>query len=443
VTVSLTPDQDADPVGDRPAADVDTSVRRVVVVGHGIAGVTAADLVRRRHPDCQVDVIGQEEHALYNRMAISRLIYGRSAMQGLYLQPESWYEQRRITSWLNTRARSVDLAAGQVLLATGERLDYDRLILANGSAAVVPAIDGFGRAGTFVLREAGDAIDVRAFAQRHDARRAVVAGAGLLGLEVAYSLHQLGLAVTVLERSERLLHRHVDVTCSALLDRYLEELGIQVVTEAEAGGVAGEGRVEAVVLRDARVLEADLLVVCAGIRPEVELARAAGIDVARGVLVDDRMRTSAPGVYAAGDVAEFGGGVPGLWPIAVEQASVAAVNATGGDERYRPTPPAVILKGVGLDLTAAGDALGGEGDEVVTVAGPNRYAYCRLVVRDGRLAGGLVLDRGADAPALIAAARDRLQVGEDLAALRAGDLTPLAEPAAPPAAGERSLSGTV
>jgi nitrite reductase (NADH) large subunit len=288
-----------------------------------------------------------------------------------------------------------------------------------------------------VLREAGDAIDVRAFAQRHDARRAVVAGAGLLGLEVAYSLHQLGLAVTVLERSERLLHRHVDDTCSGLLDRYLEELGIRVVTEAEAAGVVGDGPLDAVALADGRVLEADLLVVCAGIRPVVELARAAGIDVARGVLVDDRMRTSAPGVYAAGDVAEFAGGVPGLWPVAVEQACVAAVNATGGDERYRPTPPAVILKGVGLDLTVAGDAIGGADDDVITSAGPNRYAYCRLVVRGGRLAGGLVLDRGTDAPALVAAVRDRLPVAEHLDALRAGDLTPLVErPASePPAPG--------
>jgi len=176
------------------------------------------------------------------------------------------------------------------------------------------------------------------------------------------------------------------------------------------------------------VLEADLLVVCAGIRPEVELARAAGIDVARGVLVDDRMRTSAPDVYAAGDVAEFGGGVPGLWPVAVEQAWVAAVNATGGDECYRPTPPPVILKGVGLDLTVAGDALGAPDDEVITSAGPTRYAYCRLVVREGLLVGGLVLDRSADAPALVAAARDRLPVAEHLDTLRSGDLAPFTIP---------------
>lgn len=261
-------------------------------------------------------------------------------MQGLYLQPEAWYEQRRITAWLNTRARSVDVAARQVLLATGDRLDYDRLILANGSAAAVPAIDGFGRPGTFVIRDAEDAIAVRAFAQQHDAREAVVAGGGPLGLEVAYSLHQLGLAVTVLERSDRLLHRQVDVTCSMLL---------------------------------------------AGIRPSVELARAAGIDVGLGVVVDDRMRTSAPDVYAAGDVAEFEGRVPGLWPIAVDQ-----------------------------DLTIAGRVLGDPDDEVISFPGPARYMYCRLVVRAARLIGGLVLDRAGDAQALIAAVRDQLPVEEQL-----------------------------
>jgi nitrite reductase (NADH) large subunit len=434
VTVSLTPDPAGSEAPSGPntaAADVDTSIRKVVVIGHGIAGVTAADLVRRRHPDCDLDVIGQEAHALYNRMAISRLIHGRSAMQGLYLQPETWYKQRRIVSWLNTRARLVDLDARQVQLATGERLDYDRLILANGSTAAVPRIEGFGRPGTFVLRQAGDAIAVRAFAQQHGARQAVVAGGGLLGLEAAYSLHQLGLGVTVLERSARLLNRRVDETCSALLSRYVEELGIQLVVDADAEVVTGPDRVELVGLKDGRNLSTDLLVVCAGIRPDVGLARDAGIAVGQGILVDDRMRTSAPDVYAAGDVAEFGGQVPGLWPVAVDQALVAAVNATGGEERYRPAAQAMILKGIGIDLTVAGvvhpvPTSGAPDDEVVTFSGPARYMYGRLVIRDGKLVGGLVLDRAADAPAVLAAVRDQISVAGRLDALRAGDLTVLA-----------------
>ena len=129
------------------------------MIGNGIAGVTAADHVRRRHPSAQIDLVADEPHHLYNRMGISRLIYGRSAMQGLYLNPDAWYEERGITTWLNTQAARIDRDAREVVLGTGERLEYDRLILATGSSAFVPPIEGFGAKGTFVLRSAEDALD--------------------------------------------------------------------------------------------------------------------------------------------------------------------------------------------------------------------------------------------------------------------------------------------
>src|SRR3712207_2423964 len=154
----------------------DRSIQRVVVLGNGIAGVTAADHLRRRHPLAQIDLVAEEPHHLYNRMGIGRLIYGRSAMQGLYLNPDAWYDERSITPWLNTRARKIDRLTREVVLGTGEKLPYDRLILATGSRSFVPPIAGFGVPGTFVLRPAGDALDLRAFAPRHGARRAAVAG---------------------------------------------------------------------------------------------------------------------------------------------------------------------------------------------------------------------------------------------------------------------------
>jgi nitrite reductase (NADH) large subunit len=391
VTLALTPEKPQRASLSRIADfRADRSVQRVVVLGNGIAGVTAADHVRRRHPLAQIDLVAEEAHHLYNRMGIARLIYGRSAMQGLYLNPDSWYDDHGITPWLNTRAHGINRAGGHVRLGTGEKLPYDRLIIATGSASFVPEIDGFGAPGTFVLRTADDALGLRSFAQRQGARRAVVAGGGLLGLEAAYALHKLGLRTTVLERGDRLLRRQLDTRASELLRAYLEGLGLEILTDAATAGLSANGRVRLAHLTDGTALAADIFLVAAGIKPNIELARDAGLAINRGVLVDERMRTSDPAILAAGDVAEHGGAVDGLWPVAVEQAEVAADNAVGGDKTYGGSIPFTILKVVGVELTSVGRFDEQAGDRVVALEEPGGR-YRKLVIADGRIVGAILL----------------------------------------------------
>ena len=420
VCVSLTPDS-AEGEAETGPASFDPSISSVVVIGNGIAGITAADFVRRRHPECEVHVIGKEPHGLYNRMAITRLIYGRSAMQGLYLLPDSWYEEHRITCWLNTRAQGIDLDRRQVALGTGETLPFDRLILAMGSSSFIPPIPGYGLPGSFPVREAEDAINIRRFVQQHGSRDAVVAGGGLLGLEAAYALQKLGLRVSVLERGDRLLRNQIDERCSGLLASYIGNLGIEVIRHGEAKEIQGKERVERVELTNGTVLPCDVFVVCVGIRPNVELAQAAGLLVKRGVVVDDTMRTSASDVYAAGDVAELEGQVLGLWPTAVSQGEVAAINALGGGESHVRALPVAILKGVGIDLMSVGRFEPKEGDEVIVVEEAKDYSYGKLVVAENRLVGALLLGRPADAPHVLAAVKNEADLTGDIEALRTGD----------------------
>jgi NAD(P)H-nitrite reductase large subunit len=393
------------------------------VIGNGIAGVTAADFVRRGHPDCEVHVVGDESHLLYNRMGISRLIYGRSAMGGLYLLDEQWYPDNRITTWLNTLVAEIDVPGKRVRLGTGERLVWDRLILAMGSRATAPSFPGFGMAGTFLLRQATDAGQIRSFAQSTGARQAVVAGAGLLGLEGAHALYELGLQVTVLERGDRLMSRNIDEQASALVDAYFQRLGIRVLYGASTEAVTGGRRVESVHLADGRTLSCEVFLACVGITPNADLARRAGIAVGRGVLVDDRMTTSVPGVFAAGDVAEHAEQVLGLWPVAAKQGEAAALNALGGDERIVADNPAMILKGVGLELSAVGSVVAGPGDVVVSDQDPRLPSYRRLIVSDGTAAGALVLGHHPDVlAALTAAVKKRQPVDPELLGqLRAGN----------------------
>ena len=432
VTVSLTPQRRA---AARPAAApagrFDPAIKRVVVIGHGIAGVTAADHVRRLHPECELTVVGKEKFPLYNRMGITRLIYGRSAMQGLYLLPDAWYAEHNVSCWLNTRAARIDPGAQSVTLATGEVLPYDRLILATGSASHVPSIPGFGAAGTFVLREAEDAMYIRSYAQDTNARTAVVAGGGLLGLEAAYALLKLGLRVTVLERGRWPLQRQVDERGGAFLRDYLAGLGVQIFVESEVARLAVEdGLVKEAVLRDARALPCDVFLVCTGIRPNVALAKEAGLNVNRGVIVDEHLRTSAPNVLAAGDAAEFHGEIYGLWPACVEQGAIAAANAIGDERTYGGTVPSTILKVVGADLASMGRIAATAQDQVVVFEDVEARRYAKLVVAGGKIAGAILLGFPKEAGLVAAALKSGRDLSAELPALRVGDWSVLEKAAA-------------
>ncbi|MEZ4867291.1 MAG: FAD-dependent oxidoreductase [Caldilineaceae bacterium] len=417
----------------------DKSVKRVVIVGNGIAGVTAADHVRRRHPTCEIHLIGRERHHLYNRMGITRLIYGRSAMQGLYLLPEKWYDDFNITSWLNTHVTTVDPATHEVRLGTGESLTYDRLILTTGSESYVPPIAGYGMAGTFVLRTAEDAMAIRAYVQAQGCRQAVIAGGGLLGLEAAYGLHKLGLEVTVLERSNALLRRQLDERAGQFLHEYLEGLGIHVMMEAETAAVQGsaaqadgkpnghysEPTLQQAILKDGRAVPCDIFLVAAGIRSEVALAESMGLQLNRGVVVDAHMHTSDPYIFAAGDVAEFAGKTYGLWPVAVSQAEVAAANAVAAPEAalatYTETPPVTMLKVVGIDVTSIGRIDQQAADEcVIALEESEVHRYRKLIIVEGKIVGAILLGYPLEAAGVAAAVKRQIDVTPHLADLQAG-----------------------
>ena len=432
VTIGLQPQRRGAPAaGATEAPRGDPAVGRVVILGNGIAGVTAAEQVRKLHPGCEISLVGREKFPLYNRMGITRLIYGRSAMHGLYLLPESWYEDQRIDAWLNTRAERIDLGAHKVLLATGDELAYDRLIIATGSSSYVPQVEGFGAAGCFVLREAEDAMHIRTFAQERHARSAVVAGGGLLGIEAAYALHKLGLRVSVLERGRWPLRRQVDERAGVLLRDYLTGLGLDVLAETELARLAvRDGAVSSAVLKDGRELPCDMLLLCAGIRPNTALAEAAGLKVKRGIVVDEHMRTSSPDVFCVGDAAEFRGEVYGLWPASVEQGTVAAANAVGEARRYGGTVPSTMLKVVGADLASVGRIEPADGDEAIVREDTEARRYAKLLVAQGRIAGAIMIGFPVEAALVTRAVKSAQDVSGQLDALRRGDWRALERDAA-------------
>lgn len=394
IDTKLDPRTLPEPEAEVPAVDLALAaqVKRVVIIGNGAAGMTAADEIRRMSASCSVDIVAREKHQFYNRMGIARLLYGRTAMAGMALHASDWAEKKNVTIWLNTAATSIDRVAHEVTLGTGEKLPYDRLILAQGGSALMPPLPGADLPGCFVLRDAEDAMAIRAWRQTHRCRRAVVVGGGVLGIEAADALRQLDLDVTILQRTSRLMDRQLDARGSAILQRYLEGLGMSVVTNARVERCYGERRLAGVLFEDGNAVEADIMVACAGVQPNVEIARQAGLEVGRGVKVDATMRTSDPDIFAIGDVAELPGSVSGLWAVSVAQGQVAAAALFGREVAPARPNTLVSLKMEGIDVKSYGLIEPGTADqEAIVDAGGDANVHRLLVVENGAVAGAIIV----------------------------------------------------
>ncbi len=402
--------------------------QRYVIVGNGVAGVTAARTIAAADPGAEIQMFSAEPYPYYSRPRLWEYLAGTIGLEDLYFYPPEWYERRGIHVHLGRAVARLDLAHREVLLADGTAVPYDRLLLATGARSFVPPIAGADKKGVFTLRTIDDAQAMRAWAQAGCAR-AIAIGGGLLGLETARALRLLGLEVTVVEMFPYLLPRQLDPQGAAVLATLIQEMGLSIVTGVTTEAILGQDRATGIRLKDGREIPGDLILISAGVRSEVGLAREAGLTVNRGTVVDAYLRTGADGVYAAGDAAEFQGVVYGIIPAAIEQARVAGAHMAGeAVEPYRGTVPSNTLKIVGIDLTSVG-VVSPEGEgyrELRWQDGAGRR-YKKFVLRDGRLVGAILLGDKADAATvsqLIASgvdvsahAHELLEEGFDLKAL--------------------------
>lgn len=384
----------------------------VVIVGYGMAGARLAAELHARDGDRKVTVLGAEPHRAYNRIMLSTLLAGKIGEPDVELAEVAG---QGVDVRTGVAVTAIDRAAREVRTADGDRIGYDHLVLATGSRAMVPPLPGLDPPPDRVVpfRTLDDCRRILAAAR--GARSALVLGGGLLGLEAARGLAARGLDVTVVHPMGHLMERQLDPPAGAVLAGTLAGLGVRTELAVAATAVATAGDRVRLDLADGRALTADLLVLSCGVRPDTALAADAGLAVERGVLVDDRLRTSDRRISAIGDCAQHDGVLTGLVAPAWAQARVVAEVLAGADRltRYRPRPVVTRLKAAGIDLAAMGDATdAGPGDEELTFADPARGTYARLRIRDERLTGAILLgdnpavgtvvqlfDRGAPVPA--------------------------------------------
>lgn len=393
---------------------------QLAIVGNGMAAGRLVDELLRRDALTRyaVSVFGEEPHGCYNRILLNRVLLG-GAVDDITLKTAEWYAEKCVTFHRGATVTRLSPAARRLWTADGREHYFDKLVFATGSVPMVPRVDGVKRPdgslkpGVAVYRTVADVERMRAAARK--GRPAVVVGGGLLGLEAVKGLADLGMHVTLLHLFDTLMNRQVDRTGGAMLRKAVEDLGIAVRTSATTRAVTGDQRAVGVLLGGGETLPAELVVFASGVQPRVDLAKDSDIPTNAGIIVNDRLETGVHGLFAVGECVEHDSRTYGTVQPVYEQCAVLADVLCGkADARYRGSKVHTRLKVVGLEVASLGDIDGKDTDEVIQVIEDRRGVYRKLVVRDGKLAGAVLVGDASAAPGLI----QRFDRGDPLPANR-------------------------
>jgi nitrite reductase (NADH) large subunit len=368
----------------------------LVIIGNGMAAARLCDeLLQRALGRYAIAVIGQEPQLAYNRVLLSSVLAGDVPGSEIVLKSASWWRERGVTLCYGTAAIATDLASRTVTLADGKKFEFAKLVFATGARAIRLPIPGADLPGVLTFRDIGDVDSIARAA--HPGARAVVIGGGLLGVEAACGLAKVGAKVTLVHLMDRLMERQLDPRAAAMLKRTVEKKGVTVLLEVEAASFVGDGHVKAVEFKDGRTVAADMVIVAIGIKPNAELAAAAGLAVKRGIVVDDHLSTNAPDVFAIGECAEHRGICYGLVEPAHEQARVLAERLSGQEVEYGGSVNATHLKVAGVQVFSAGDFLGNKGRDSILLADAGLDTYRKLVIEGEHLVGAVLFGDASDA----------------------------------------------
>lgn len=404
---------------------------RLVLIGNGLAGMRCLEDLLDMAPDrYEVTVIGEEPWGNYNRIMLSPVLSGEKTIEDIMLHPPKWYDDKSIKFIAGDKAVKIDRPRKVVYTEKGKTVDYDRLILATGSAPFIPPVQGVDLKGVLTFR---DIYDVNTMIEYCDSKtNAVVIGGGLLGLEAAYGLKQRGMNVTVLHLMDRIMERQLDGRASQLLRHSIEQKGIHIITEANTEALIGDenGHVKQIRLKDGTVLDADLVVFAVGIRPNIALAQSAGLRCNRGVLVNDTMQTFDPSIYAVGECIEHRGQTFGLVEPLWGQAFICATHlAEHGSLTFKaPTVP-TQLKVSGVDVFSAGNFEPKDDYEDIILNDEKRQIYKRIIIQSDRVIGAVLFGDTEDGmwyaeliadQTPVSSFRNKLLFGRDFALKNAG-----------------------
>jgi nitrite reductase (NADH) large subunit len=386
----------------------------LVVIGNGMAGMRTVEELLKLDPDMyRITVFGAEPHGNYNRILLSPVLAGEKTVDDIMLHTRDWYAANGITLHTGDPVVRIDRKRRIVEASSGLAVRYDRLLVATGSKPFIVPVPGHDLPGVVAFRDLHD-VDAMLAAARAGGH-AVVIGGGLLGLEAANGLLRRGMAVTVVHVTASLMNQQLDAAAAELLRASLERRGLRILLSRQTAAIEGEGRVQALRFTDGETIPADLVVMAAGVRPNVVLAQESGLHVERAIVVDDTLQTYDPRIYAVGECVQHRRATFGLVAPIWDQARVCAAHLAGsGHRRYVQQATATKLKVTGVDLYSAGDIVGGEGSEDLVLRDRRGGVYKRLVVSGRRLTGAVLYGDVADGPWYF----EMIQNRSDISAIR-------------------------
>lgn len=369
-------------------------INSYVIVGNGIAGLSAAETIRKKDKKGKITLISKESYLTYYRVKLSHYISKTFNDKELFVHNEEWYKEQDIDLILGTEVKKVNSDLNEVEMENGDTIKYNKLLLATGSTPFIPPIKGHEKEGVFALRTIEDLKEEQSYFK--NCRSVTVIGGGLLGLEAAWAISKLGKNVNVIEQSPYILNRQLDEELSELLENLLNDKGINIYTGYSTDEILGKEKVEGIRLGSGREIKTDAVVISAGIRPALNIVKDSDIKCGKGVQVNSYMETCIDNIYAAGDVAEFNGRIIGLWGISAEQGKIVGENMTGGNAEYKLPELTTMLNLKEISVFSAGNVK--DYDETIGEIDVNNKVQYKLFLCNGKVTGGVVINDMSKVP---------------------------------------------
>lgn len=374
-------------------------MKNIIIIGGGIAAVNGIQAIREVDPDIAIDLFCEEKYYPYYRLKLSKMLFDKldEDSTGMLLKPKDWYQQNKVNLHFNVKVLGVDVDRQEILLPQGNSMRYEGLLLANGARNRLLSITGLDSCKLYSIRNLEDIIEIRN--EMESKNQIFYIGGGVLGLETAWVIQQHGKKAAIAEIQNRLFPHQLDEKAATILEGLVESFGIKVFTNAEVIKIYGNQAAWGVEMRDGQKFPCDMVLYSTGIQPNTDIVKGTAIQINRGIVVGDKMQTSVPNIYAAGDVAEYEGRVYGLWNIAAGQGKIAGYNMAGRSTVYQPGIPVTALNAFGTSLFSMGDVSETGGARTIMEEDRAKNIYRKIFVKNQAIIGAICIgDPGKTVP---------------------------------------------